>query len=79
MKLGAFAFEQELMVPGTPEIVYDAMTGDVSSWWDHTFSGSPERLIFEAKPGGGFIEDFGAGQGALHATVIYADRGRVLR
>ncbi len=79
LKVGAFAFERELVVSGAPEYVYDAMTGDVSGWWDHTFSESPERLVLEAKPGGGFYEVFDAGQGALHATVIYADRGKVLR
>jgi len=79
LKVGAFAFERELVVPGKPENVYDAMTGDVSGWWDHTFSESPESLILEAKPGGGFYEEFSAGQGALHATVIYADRGKLLR
>ncbi len=79
LKVGGFAFERELVVPGAPEKVYDAMTGDVSGWWDHTFSASPERLVLEAKPGGGFYEAFAPGQGAWHATVIYADRGRVLR
>jgi hypothetical protein len=79
LKFGAFAFEQELVVPGTPEIAYNAMTGDVSGWWDHTFSESPEGLVLEANPGGRFYENFGAGQGAVHASVIYADRGKVLR
>jgi hypothetical protein len=79
LKVGAFAFEQELVVPGTPEAAYDVMTGDVSGWWDHTFSESPERLVLEAKPGGGFYEAWAPGQGALHATVIYADRGKLLR
>ena len=76
---GAFAFERELVVPGAPDVVYDAMTGDVSGWWDHTFSESPEQLVLEARPGGRFYESFAPGQGALHATVIYADRGKLLR
>lgn len=79
LEFGAFAFERQLVVPGTPEVVYDALTGDVSGWWDHTFSESPERLVLEAIPGGGFYEVFAAGQGALHARVIYADRGKLLR
>ncbi len=79
LSLGAFAFERELVVPGSPDVVYDAMTGDVSGWWDHTFSESPEQLVLEAKPGGRFYEAFAPGQGALHATVIYADRGKLLR
>jgi hypothetical protein len=79
LSLGAFAFVRELVVPGAPDVVYDAMTGDVSGWWDHTFSESPERLVLEARPGGRFYESFAPGQGALHATVIYADRGKLLR
>ena len=33
----------------------------------------------EPRPGGGFIEIFDdEGNGVLHATVIYADRGKLL-
>ncbi len=78
--VGNFAFELEVSLPGSPEEIYDAFTGDVSGWWDHTFSESPERLYIEAKPGGGFYEIFDdAGNGARHAVVIYAERGKLLR
>jgi len=79
-KYGVFSFEKELILPGTPEIIYDAITGDISGWWDHSFSAQPYKLYIEAKPGGGFWEIFDkSGNGALHATVIYADRGKLLR
>jgi uncharacterized protein YndB with AHSA1/START domain len=77
---GKFRVEQELILPATPNEVYDAVTGDISGWWDHSFSGHPKKLYIEARPGGGFYEIFDdAGNGALHATVIYADRGKRLR
>jgi len=74
------AFTDSITVPGSPEEIYDAATGDISPWWDHSLSPSPARLFIEARPGGGFIEQFNeAGDGALHATVILADRGKRLR
>jgi len=77
---GSFAIEQDLLLPAAPDAVYDALTGDISPWWDHTFSERPKKLFIEAKPGGGFWEIFNdAGDGVLHATVIYAQRGRRLR
>jgi uncharacterized protein YndB with AHSA1/START domain len=80
LKTGAFQVQQELTLPASPEAVFDAMTGDISGWWDHSFSQHPKRLFIEPKPGGGFWEIFDdAGNGVLHATVIYADRGKTLR
>ena len=80
LKTGAFQVQQELILPASPEDVYDAATGDISGWWDHSFSDHPKKLFIEAKPGGGFYEIFDdAGNGALHATVIYADRGKRIR
>jgi len=80
LKTGAFQVQQELILPASPEAVYDAVTGDISGWWDHSFSGRPKRLFIEPKPGGGFWEIFDdAGNGVLHARVIYADRGKLLR
>lgn len=79
-KYDVFSFEKELTLPGKPELIYDAITGDISGWWDHSFSEKPHRLFIEAKPGGGFWEIFDeSGNGVLHATVIYADRGKLLR
>jgi uncharacterized protein YndB with AHSA1/START domain len=80
LKTGAFEVQQELILPASPEAVYDAATGDISGWWDHSFSERPKKLYIEAKPGGGFYEIFDdAGNGVLHATVIYADRGKRIR
>ena len=77
---GAFSVELELVLPGAPETIYDAISGDISEWWDHSFTESPKRFYIEAKPGGGFWEIFDdSGDGVLHATVIYAQRGKILR
>jgi uncharacterized protein YndB with AHSA1/START domain len=80
LKTGAFEVRQELVLPASPEALYDTMTGDISGWWDHSFSKHPKKMYIEAKPGGGFWEIFNdSGDGVLHATVIVADRGKLLR
>ena len=75
-----FVIEHELTLPGTTETVYDAITGDISGWWDHSYSDKPAKFYIEPKPGGGFYEIFNdSGDGVLHATVIFAHRGKMLR
>jgi hypothetical protein len=79
-KYDVFSFEQQITLPGTTTQLYDAMTGDISGWWDHSFSEKPYKLYIDAIPGGGFYEIFNAGgDGAKHAEVIYSDRGKMLR
>ncbi|MBU1921045.1 hypothetical protein KKG66_09375 [bacterium] len=69
----------ELKLLGSPEVIYDAMTGEIGGWWDHNFSGHPVSFRIEPKPGGGFYEIFDeTGNGVKHGTVIYADRGKRL-
>jgi uncharacterized protein YndB with AHSA1/START domain len=75
----AFAFDLSLTLPGLPEAIYHAVTADISGWWDHTFSEKPAKFYLEARPGGGFYEIFDkTGDGVLHATVIFAQRGKRL-
>ncbi len=79
-KYDVFSFDKEVTLPGTPEIIFDAVTGDISGWWDHHMSENPKEFFIEPTPGGGFWEIFDdEGNGVLHATVIYADRGKMLR
>ena len=79
-KLAAYTIEEDVVLAGTPGQVYDALTGDISPWWDHHFSEHPKKLYVEPRPGGGFYEIFNdAGDGVLHATVIFAERGKSLR
>jgi len=58
VETGGFAFTFERTVPGSPRETYDALTGDISGWWDHTFANEPYRLYIEPRPGGGFYEIF---------------------
>ena len=75
-----FAFAKEVILPGTPEQIFNAATGDISGWWDHSFSETPKKLFIEVKPGGGFWEIFDdEGNGALHATVIYCEKPKMIR
>lgn len=80
LPIGGFQIVHETVVPGAPDAVYDEFTGDVSGWWDHHMSEEPAALVIEARPGGHFYEYFDeSGQnGVIHATVIYAERGRKL-
>lgn len=76
----AFSISQRFEIAAPPKIVFAAATGDISPWWDHTFSDRPYALILEAKPGGRFLERFDDGNaGALHAQVIYVQAPNVLR
>jgi hypothetical protein len=78
--ISGFRVSHELTIPGHPKVVYDAITGDISGWWDHSFSEKPAKFYIEAWPGGGFYELFNdSGDGVKHATVIMAQRGKILR
>jgi len=80
VETGGFAFSFERTVPGTPRETYDALTGDISGWWDHTVATNPHRLYIEPRPGGGFYEVFDeSGDGVRHAVVTAAERGVLLR
>jgi len=77
---GSFAFSFAVDLPGPPDAMYDALTGDVSGWWDHSMSGAPLALVIEPRPGGRFLETFDdSGDGVVHATVTYAKRGEKLQ
>lgn len=78
---GAIAFEHAVTLPGSAAEVYDAITGDLSPWWDHNFSGDPAIFTLEPWPGGRFLEQFeeGSRDGVLHATVTFAQRPERLR
>jgi hypothetical protein len=77
---GAFSFERKLTLPGTPEEIFGAITGDIGGWWDHSFSEKPKRFYLEPKVGGCFCEVFDdAGNGVRHGVVTYVDRPKVLR
>ncbi len=75
----SFKASFEFTVPTTPDSAFDAMTGEIGMWWDHSFSEHPYALYIEPKPGGGFYEMFDSlGNGAKHASVILSNRGKQL-
>ena len=77
---GFFTFSFVVELPGPVDEMYDALTGDISGWWDHTQSEAPLSLEIQAQPGGHFLEIFDeTGDGVIHATVTYAQRGKKLR
>ena len=77
---GAFTFTIGGAMKGTPEEIYDAVTGDITPWWDHTQSENPLRMYVEPRPGGAFMEIFNeSGEGVRHAVVTAAQRGELLR
>lgn len=80
-EVGAFAFQHVLVLPGSPVEIYDAATGDISGWWDHSLSGEPARFFIEPWPGGRFLEQFEeeSRDGVVHATVTVAQRPQLLR
>jgi hypothetical protein len=78
--MNAFSFEVKLTLPGKPPEIFDAATGDISGWWDHTFSKTPKALVLEPRMGGSFMEVFDdLGNGARHAAVITCDRPKLIR
>ena len=74
-----FVIEKEVVVPLPPPAAFDAFTGDITPWWDHTFSGKPAKLVIEPRPGGHFLEVFDQqGNGVVHGDVTWSDRGKKL-
>lgn len=77
---GGFTSTHVTTLPGSPDEIFDAMTGDILPWWDHHFSENPKSLRIEPWVGGRFIEEFDdEGNGALHATVILCNRPNMIR
>jgi len=77
---GSFQFRFSVEMPGTAVEVFDAATGDISGWWDHSMSVNPVELVIEPVPGGRFLEIMDRdGGGVVHATVTQVQRGKMLR
>jgi uncharacterized protein YndB with AHSA1/START domain len=76
-----FLVKFEVSVNAPPAKVYDALVGQVGSWWDpeHTYSGDAKNLSIDARPGGCFCEKLPSGGGIEHARVIYVAPREVLR
>jgi uncharacterized protein YndB with AHSA1/START domain len=76
-----FLVKFEVSVNAPAAKVYDALVGQIGSWWDpeHTYSGDAKNLSIDARPGGCFCEKLPNGGGIEHARVIYVAPREVLR
>ena len=72
-------FTVEIAAPITE--VFEAATGDVTGWWDHSFWPNPAEMVIEPRFDGRFYERFEAGSdnGTLHARVIFVRAPHQLR
>ena len=64
-----------LEIAKPPAAVWKAFTGEIHSWWPKDFyvTESPQRIVFEVKPGGRLYEDSGKGNGLVWYHVIAVD------
>lgn len=68
-----------LAVP--PARAYEALTDEVSAWWDpaHSHSGDAKNFSLDARAGGCFCERLPNDGSVMHMQVVFADPGRLLR
>jgi uncharacterized protein YndB with AHSA1/START domain len=61
--------------------VYDALVGQVGSWWnpEHTYSHDAKNLSIDPRPGGCFCEKLPNGGGVEHLRVVYVVPHKVVR
>jgi DNA-binding transcriptional ArsR family regulator/uncharacterized protein YndB with AHSA1/START domain len=73
--------EQNIAIKASPEVVFDALTGEISAWWTAPYfhTGETRQLVLEALVGGRFYEDLGNNEGLLLATVMLVRRPDELR
>jgi uncharacterized protein YndB with AHSA1/START domain len=76
-----FLVKFEVSVNAPAAKVYDALVGQIGSWWnsEHTYSGDAKNLSIEARPGGCFCEKLSDGGAIEHLRVIYVAPREVLR
>lgn len=64
-----------LEIAKPPAAVWKAFTREIHLWWPKDFyvTESPQRIVFEVKPGGRLYEDSGKGNGLVWYHVIAVD------
>ncbi|MCY4143853.1 MAG: ATPase [Gammaproteobacteria bacterium] len=75
-----FVIESEINISALPTHVFDAL-GELQRWWDpeHSFGRDARNLSLNTSPDGLFLESLGTNQGVVHARVVDAQRGKLLR
>jgi len=76
-----FLVKFEVNVNAPAAKVYDALVGQVGSWWnpEHTYSHDAKNLSIDARPGGCFCEKLPNGGGIEHLRVVYVASPQVIR
>jgi uncharacterized protein YndB with AHSA1/START domain len=80
--VNGFRARIEVMIEAPRVEVFEAATGDVSPWWDHTFwPERPAELVIEPIFGGVFYERFEEGKddGVIHASITGVMAPQMLR
>lgn len=78
--IGAATHRLTLEIGKPQAAVWKAFTREVASWWPRDFfaTETPQRMIFEVKPGGRLYEDAGDGNGLVWYHVIALDAPRAI-
>jgi uncharacterized protein YndB with AHSA1/START domain len=76
-----FLVKFEVSVTAPPAKVYDALVGQIGSWWnpEHTYSHDAKNLSIDPRPGGCFCEKLPNGGGIEHLRVVYVAPPQVVR
>lgn len=76
-----FKLEQEIVIEGSRERVFEALTKEVESWWQYRLApqGTASKLSLSPELGGQFLETWGDNQGALWGTVYYVNAPEEIR
>jgi len=75
-----FSVRHERVVQAPTSRVYEALIGQVGTWWNpqHTYSGDSKNLSIDVRPGGCFCERLPNG-GVEHMRVVYIKANEMLR
>ena len=75
-----FTIENSIVVPVDAAAAWQALIGNVDSWWpkDHTWWGADSKLTIDARAGGCFCE-LGNDRQAQHLQVVFVDPPKLLR
>ena len=71
--------EANINTPATK--VYEALIGQIGSWWnpEHTYSHDAKNLSIDPRPGGCFCEKLPSGGGVEHLRVAYIAAPQLVR
>ncbi len=77
---GGFIVRIQLSVAAPPADVYSKFF-EIGKWWSgaHTYSGKASNLSLRNEPGGCLCEALAGGGFVRHATLEYAEKGKVAR